>query len=210
MIKKNVVILSISISIIGICIGALFGMKFANKDSLGTSKSTNDIAYLNYYSGNYFGEHYSEIVRVLNNNPIDKKYLDKLESQKGSSDETLVISEWIDAYDKELEAVYYELEEVIDSQNTNNDYVTDKEVLNDLAKMKDLCSEYLSYKHRFFEDFKLSTTGYGTELSEYIGFFELNTKRMMLFEMAELLCNWTGTISFVTESESYNMMNDVD
>ncbi len=187
--KKRGIILSVFTCIIGVLVGVLICI------GVGNDKNSDNAQFLNNYSGGYESE--GELIDFLNNNPLDEIYSAKLEYAKTPSEHAIVIGEWIDAYDNELDLIYDEAQNIIDSQDDKNADGNYKEALNNLEKMKDLSEKYMSYKHNFFEDFRLSTLGYGTGLSAELGVFDLNAKRTMLFEMIELMYGWSDSITFI-------------
>lgn len=158
---------------------------------------------LNYYSGGF--ERDAKFIRWLNNNPIDKKYSKDLRLQGPQTDINIAIGNWIEAYDKELDAVFSDIEKVIKSSAEHNEIDTDiiEDAIDSYNKMKSEYEEYLTSYSRFFYGFKTATVGYGSGLPANAGFRLLNIERTMLFDLAELLYEHTGTFSFATESATY-------
>jgi len=196
--KKRTIILSTLFCIISILIGFFIGNGLINKDiSENFNNRLHENSFLNYYSGNHY-EKRERLIEFLNNNPVDEEYLKKLTESKTPGDESIIIGEWIDRYDKELDIIYNEIEAYINSIDFDNEHMDKESVLSDLENMKTISSKYLSIKGSSFENIKMLTSGYGTEFSSYLSIFELNSKRNMLFEMIELMYGWSDSISFIS------------
>lgn len=205
MTKKRVFILTVFIFLIGISIGLFCGNQIAKRNNSfdEPSESINQAFYeLNYYSGGY--EKDQKFIEWLNNNSIDKKYSEELYSNLTPTEGAIAIGNWIEAYDKELDAVFTEIEKVIESAKEYNEDEADiKNAIDSYNKMKSEYEKYLNLYSGFVFNLKTATVGHGSGIPADAGYYVLNMERTMLFDFATLLYDLTGTYTFVTESATY-------
>lgn len=181
--NKQAIIHIIYIIIFLACIiGGMLILSNYNKDTIQKPQ------ILSYYSGNYYSEN-KDLIEQLNDNKVDKKFITDFENADTPEAEAIVIGNWIDFYDDSIQKLYSKIESLIDS-NTNDALSDTSNKANvELNYLKNVASKYMKAKSIFFEEFHVATVGHGTESSAMLGLYELNEKRILLFEMIELTHN---------------------
>jgi hypothetical protein len=199
--KSKIVILAIFVFIIGAIAGGLVCNAFVRQSndesnnendtsssavsSLSTEASVEDNTYANDYCKYFNGItniESKEIYNQLNDNKIDKYYISEIEKDSSPDNEIQMISDWINAYNKEYTNAYNCLTE----QVKNSDDENAEKLLEYLNKYND-CNEYpqiVSSLTYYSENLSL---GNGTGHS-YDGLInELNYERERTLTIIEML-----------------------
>lgn len=120
----------------------------------------------------------------LNNNPIDQFYIDKYNAAETPVDESIVVGEWVSAYENELAAAYKQLDTICSNylpEEDRDSIVSEQTKLSDTIQKGDAaCSEYFSNNEYYIR-------GGGSTIQQDIAFYDLRRLRENLFNVAELI-----------------------
>ncbi|MCM1544172.1 MAG: hypothetical protein NC110_02630 [Ruminococcus sp.] len=134
--------------------------------------------------------------KILNHNPIDEHYQEKLDSADYPSDQAEIVVEWTEAYNKEIEAAYVKLDELLDSFANDDNSHEIRQAKKSIKAMKKSYEKYAKDYADFVFDYQMAAIGYGTGIHAATGLNDVRKAREILFELAETIFSYTGEFNF--------------